>query len=135
MHLPCAMAFAIVAKLSSVSTISAAFFATSVPAFPMAIPTSAAFRDGASLTPSPVIAVISPFFLHAATIRTLCSGETCANTRTFFIFSASISSVISINSSPEMHSFSSDAMCSSFAIANAVSIRSPVIMTVFTPAR
>ena len=38
------------AKLSSVSTISAAFFATSVPAFPMAIPTSAAFRDGAGIT-------------------------------------------------------------------------------------
>ena len=44
-------------------TISAACFATSVPLIPIAIPTSAAFKDGASLTPSPVIATIpSAFF-------------------------------------------------------------------------
>ena len=65
------MAFSMVAKLSSVSTRSAACFATSVPLFPMAIPTSAAFKDGASLTPSPVMATIFPRLLKALTIRTL----------------------------------------------------------------
>ncbi len=33
---------------------------------------------GLSLTPSPVMATISPFFCHAFTILTLCSGETLA---------------------------------------------------------
>ena len=59
------MAFRIVAKLSSVRTMSAACFATSVPFFPMAIPTSAALKDGASFTPSPVIATIPSAFLNA----------------------------------------------------------------------
>ena len=44
------------AKLSSSSTISAASSATSVPLIPMATPTSACLREGASFTPSPVIA-------------------------------------------------------------------------------
>ena len=72
------MAFRIVAKLSSVRTMSAACFATSVPFFPMAIPTSAAFKDGASFTPSPVMATTFPFFCQALTMRILCSGETRA---------------------------------------------------------
>ena len=56
------------AKLSSWSTISAASFATSVPAMPIAIPMFAPERAGASLTPSPVIATISPFSCNEATI-------------------------------------------------------------------
>ncbi len=135
MQRPCAMAFAMVAKLSSVSTISAAFLATSVPARPMAMPTSADFNEGASLTPSPVIAVICPLFLHAETMRTLCSGETWAKTETPSMRWVSSSSLIPESASPERHSFSLSAMPSSFAMANAVSIRSPVIIMVFTPAR
>jgi len=69
-----------VAKLSSVRTISEAPFATSVPVMPMATPISADFNDGASLTPSPVIETMLPFDLNAFTIITLCSGETLAKT-------------------------------------------------------
>ena len=52
-----------------------AFLATSVP-LPIAIPMWAALIDGASLTPSPVIATSSPFFLSVSTSSTLCSGAT-----------------------------------------------------------
>ena len=72
--LPSETAVTIVAKLSSARTISATFFVTSVPVMPMPIPMSALFIDGASLTPSPVMAVIMPLSLHAFTIRVLCSG-------------------------------------------------------------
>ena len=69
-----------VVKLSSVKIISAAFFETSVPVMPIATPMSALFSDGASLTPSPVIDTMWPSFLSIFTIRTLCSGDTLANT-------------------------------------------------------
>src|SRR6476619_3446119 len=46
-----------VAKLSSPSTMSAASLAAAVPAGPIATPMSACRSAGASLTPSPVIAV------------------------------------------------------------------------------
>ena len=52
-----------------------AFLATSVP-LPIAIPMWAALIDGASLTPSPVIATTSPFCLSVSTSSTLCSGAT-----------------------------------------------------------
>ena len=52
------------AKLSSSSTSAAASRATSVPRSPIAMPTSAAFSAGASLTPSPVIATTSPSALQ-----------------------------------------------------------------------
>ena len=55
---PSSTAATIVAKLSSASTMSAASFETSVPVMPMAMPMSAVFSAGASLTPSPVIATI-----------------------------------------------------------------------------
>ena len=47
-----------VAKLSSVSTMSAASLETSVPVIPIATPMSAVFKRGASFTPSPVIATV-----------------------------------------------------------------------------
>ncbi|HMC94388.1 MAG TPA: hypothetical protein VKO16_06410, partial [Polyangia bacterium] len=65
----------IVEKLSSVRIITAASLVTSVPV-PIAIPISAFFTAGASLTPSPVIATIWPFLLRTSTRRTLCSGVT-----------------------------------------------------------
>ena len=46
-------------KLSSVRMMSEASLATSVPAMPMAKPTSAFFSAGASLVPSPVTATTS----------------------------------------------------------------------------
>ncbi len=67
-----------VAKLSSVRTMSAAFFVTSVPVMPMPVPMSAALRAGASFTPSPVMAVTIPRAFQACTMRTLCSGCTRA---------------------------------------------------------
>ncbi len=67
-----------VAKLSSVSVMSAAPLATSVPVMPMAQPMSAALSAGASLTPSPVMETTWPFFCHALTMRILFSGETRA---------------------------------------------------------
>ena len=75
---PTVTAFTIVAKLSSVNIISAASFETSDPVIPIAIPISACFNAGASLTPSPLIPMIFPFACHAFTIRILCSGATRA---------------------------------------------------------
>ena len=48
------------AKLSSVSTMSAASFETSVPVMPMATPILAVLSAGASLMPSPVMATMWP---------------------------------------------------------------------------
>ena len=56
---PSSIALTIELKLSSVSTILEASFDTSVPFIPIAIPISALFSAGASLTPSPVTATIS----------------------------------------------------------------------------
>ncbi len=77
-RLPSSTADTTVAKLSSVKITSAASFATSVPTIPIAQPISAVFSAGASFTPSPVIATISPCFCQAFTILTLCSGDTLA---------------------------------------------------------
>ena len=122
------------AKLSSVKTISAAPLATSVPVIPIAIPISAAFKLGASLTPSPVIAAMLPLFLIAVTICTLFSGETRAKTCTVFTFSCNCSGVKASISSPERASPFSSAMPNSLAIAKAVVLWSPVIIMVVIPA-
>src|SRR3546814_2943156 len=49
---------------------------------PMATPTSACLSDGASLTPSPVMATIWPCACRARTMRSLCSGLVRAKTET-----------------------------------------------------
>ena len=67
-----------VAKLSSSSVTPAASLLTSVPVMPMAMPTSAFFSAGASLTPSPVMATTSPRCCQAATTRSLSAGDTRA---------------------------------------------------------
>lgn len=64
-----------VEKLSSASTMSAASLATSVPVMPMAMPMSASFRAGASLTPSPVMAATWPISLSSRTMSCLCRGS------------------------------------------------------------
>ena len=81
--LPSSTALTMVAKLSSVSTMSAASFETCVPVIPMPMPISASFMEGASFTPSPVMAVTLPLARKALTILTLFSGETRANTENF----------------------------------------------------
>ena len=58
---------------------SALSIATSVPA-PMAIPTSAAARAGASLIPSPTIATLRPSFFNRCISFSLSSGSTSAIT-------------------------------------------------------
>lgn len=54
-------------KLSSMRVIEAASRATSVPEMPIANPTSAFLRAGASLVPSPVTATTLPLSLRAVT--------------------------------------------------------------------
>ena len=71
---PSSMAATMLAKLSSSRIRSAASLATSVPAMPMAMPMSAVFRAGASFTPSPVTATISPFFFRACDDQHLLLG-------------------------------------------------------------
>ncbi len=87
-------------KLSSISTSDEASRATSVPFSPIAIPILAAFRAGASFTPSPVMATISLFRFNAFTIFSFCSGITRAKTFTSLIRSLSSSSLICCKSAP-----------------------------------
>ena len=113
---------------------SAAFFATSVPFFPIAIPISAFLRAGASFTPSPVMATTAPVDWKAFTIFTLCSGVTLANTEYFIISLFRIASGILSSSSPVIAKSCGFKMPKSFAIAFAVATWSPVIITVLIPA-
>eukprot|EP00968_Pinguiococcus_pyrenoidosus_P016789 scaffold1638_cov258-Pinguiococcus_pyrenoidosus.AAC.13 len=82
-------AFTIDAKLSSSRTIFAAFFATSVPAMPIAKPMFALDNAGASLEPSPVTATTSPACRKPSTMSSLSSGAeramTCAHMESFRI--------------------------------------------------
>ena len=59
---------------------AAASRATSVPAMPIAKPTSAFLRAGASFVPSPVTATTSPLYLSPVTRAYLSSGRDRANT-------------------------------------------------------
>ena len=63
------------AKLESSSTRLEQSFAASLPAA-MATLQSASFRASTSLTPSPVIATVCPFFFKACTMDFFCSGVT-----------------------------------------------------------
>ena len=75
---PSRTARTIVAKLSSARIIFAASLVTSVPVWPIAIPMSADFSAGASLTPSPVIATTWWSACRASTMRSLWRGVTRA---------------------------------------------------------
>lgn len=77
---PHSAAFTIEAKLSSRRMISQAALETSVPAIPIANPTSDFFKAGASLVPSPVTATMSPYSLRAVTSKYLSSGLDLAST-------------------------------------------------------
>jgi hypothetical protein len=80
MFLPHKTAFTIELKLSSSKIIAADSLATYVPAIPMANPTSAFFKAGASLVPSPVTATTSPLSLRPVTKAYLSSGLDLAKT-------------------------------------------------------
>ncbi len=131
---PSSDAATMVAKLSSKMTISAASFETSVPVMLIATPISACLSAGASLTPSPVIATISPTSLSARTIRSLCSGETRAYTDTSFTTLRRSSSLICCRSLPMSVLALSPTIPRSRAIALAVIGWSPVIITTRMPA-
>ena len=123
-----------VAKLSSVSTMPAASLATSVPVMPMATPMSACFRAGASLTPSPVMATRLPRSCQARTMRILCSGDTRAYTLTLGTNSRSSSSLMDSMTAPSTASVPGVRMPISLAMAEAVTLWSPVIMMGRMPA-
>ena len=97
--------------------IVAASFETSVPVIPIAMPMSAALSAGASFTPSPVIATMSPLRFRLSTRRTLSSGATRAITPISPIAASSSLSDIALNSAPLI---ARPTMPSSSAIAPAV---------------
>ena len=68
-------------KLSSNKIIAEAYLATSVPLIPIANPTSAFFKAGASLVPSPVTATTFPLYLSPVTRAYLSSGLDRAKTK------------------------------------------------------
>ena len=88
------------AKLSSVSTMSDASLATSVPVMPMATPMFACLIAGPSLTPSPVMATTWPRACSASTRRSFCSGVTRAKTETLPAASINCSSESAASSLP-----------------------------------
>ncbi|OPZ76941.1 MAG: hypothetical protein BWY79_01386 [Actinobacteria bacterium ADurb.Bin444] len=106
MRRPVLTAATIDEKSSSRTTSEAASRATSVPRCPMATPISAALRAGASLTPSPVMATISPRVLRALISRSFCSGTMRANMEQVAIREPSCSSDISSSCGPVMTSWS-----------------------------
>ena len=85
MFLPHITAFIIDEKLSSSKIIAAAERATSVPAIPIANPTSAFFKAGASLVPSPVTATTCPLSISPVTKAYLSSGRDLASTSSFLM--------------------------------------------------
>ena len=113
---------------------SATFLVTSVPVMPMPIPMSAALMAGASLTPSPVMAVTMLRARQALTILTLCSGCTLAYTEYVATLLRSSSSDMSSSSEPSMASAELSIIPRSFPMATAVSSWSPVIMIGLMPA-
>jgi len=146
MPLPSSMAWRMVEKSSSVNIMSDASLATSVPCRPMAMPMSAFFSAGASLTPSPVMATMSPRDWSARMIFILWSGFVRAKMVVVCIAWARASSDISSTSSPRSTGrtltwfgpcswgFAMD-MPSCLPIATAVVSASPVIMMTRTPPR
>ncbi len=116
-------------------TISLASLAISVP-LPMANPTSAVFRAGASLIPSPVMPTTMSRLWAMLTSRFLSEGTALATTRSSGSRTMSSSSDILFRSSLVNTAFLSFSFINpaSRAMAKAVSLLSPVIMTTCTPA-
>jgi hypothetical protein len=80
MFLPQRTALTMEVKLSSMRMMAAASLATYVPQIPIANPTSAFLRAGASFVPSPVTATTFPLYLRPVTKQYLSSGLDLAKT-------------------------------------------------------
>ncbi len=132
-RLPSSIAATIVEKLLSSKISPDASFATSVPD-PSATPMLAARSAGASFTPSPVIATISPCAWSMRTIRSLCSGSMRAKTVVWWSVFPISSSVAFSMSEPCITISPSFQIPDSSAIVRAVSGLSPVIMITRAPA-
>mmetsp|Transcript_9478 Transcript_9478/g.43130 ORF Transcript_9478/g.43130 Transcript_9478/m.43130 type:complete len:379 (+) Transcript_9478:1216-2352(+) len=137
---PFSIALTMEQKLSSVRIMSEAPLATSVPSRPMATPISARLRAGASLTPSPVIATISPASLRSRTMSCLCLGSARENTQPpgddsvfFFLARGMSANSRPVNDRPTV-SFALVKMPMSAQMASAVSLLSPVMTTTRIPA-
>ena len=100
----------------------------------MAQPMSAAFRAGASLTPSPVMAATRPWRWQAFTSSTLWAGDTRAKTLVPGRARARAASSIRSRSSPVRARSPGPAMPTRLAMAKAVAAWSPVIITGVIPA-
>jgi hypothetical protein len=110
-------------KLSSVKIISAASFVTSVPVIHIHTHISAALIDGASFTPSHVIATTFHPSLNIFTISCLSDGLTLAITHTLLNNAA-----LFLDFSKSSHDITSHWIPNSLAIADAVTKLSPVII-------
>mmetsp|Transcript_7800 Transcript_7800/g.18223 ORF Transcript_7800/g.18223 Transcript_7800/m.18223 type:complete len:253 (-) Transcript_7800:771-1529(-) len=141
MERPSSTAATMVAKLSSASTMSDASLATSVPAMPMATPMAACLSAGASLTPSPVMAVTSPLSLRILISACLSRGSVREKTIDLeWLVSSALrfSSGSAKKSAPVKERSATGSSASrmpiSRAIASAVGLVSPVIITTRMPA-
>ena len=85
------------ARSSSISATSAVSSAASVPAAPIAIPTSALARAGASFTPSPTIATIRPSATLASTQASFSSGNSSACTLSIPASAAIAAAVVALS--------------------------------------
>ncbi len=130
---PSRTARAMVAKLSSVSTRSAASRAASVPRRPIATPMSAALSAGASFTPSPVMATSSPSACSARTSRSLCSGLARAMTSVWSKARRKAASSSGSMRAPSSGNVAFSPICAPMAAA--VAAWSPVIIFTRSPAR
>jgi hypothetical protein len=128
---PSSTAASMEAKSSSVRTMSAGSLATSVPLRPIATPMSARLSAGASLTPSPVMAITCPRRWRAWTSLSFCSGETRAKT---VVRSAASASSVSGQSSRSVPVMTGPSRPVRAAIARAVAAWSPVIILTWMPA-
>ena len=95
-------------KLSSIRVMAAASRATSVPAIPIANPTSAFLSAGASLVPSPVTATTLPLSLRPVTRAYLSSGLDLARTSKLSLIlsnSSPLAMVSTLSSVPSSSAF------------------------------
>jgi len=110
-------------KLSSVRIISAASLVTSVQVIHIPTQISAALIEGASFTPSQVIATTFHLSLKIFTISCLSEGFTLAITQTF-----SSKAALFLDFSKSVPVTTSQSIQSSFAMAHAVTLLSHVII-------
>ena len=130
--------------MSSAKTMELLSLATSVPIWPMAMPTSARFKAKASLTPSPVMATTYPCFCRLSKIFNFVWGVNLAKTETCLIvesnsFSSSSSSSFPVRTEGYLSvvlNFSSSCSIRPIfsAMAKAVSLWSPVFIITRMPA-